>query len=227
MVHVFAVLGGEHYGVDALGLAVYVFHRDLGLGVRTEPGENLVLTKLSELFHQTMRVMNGHGHKFFGLIAGEAEHHALIAGALFLEEAFAFGHALGDIGALFIEGDHDRAGLAVEADGRIGITGTGDGFAHHLLEVDVRLGRDLAGYHHEAGGDQGLASHAALGILFQHRIEDGVGNLVGHLIGMAHGNGFGSEEVSGHVECSPALFVPAFPGRPGKGPYPNCTLFRA
>src|SRR5690606_21564727 len=35
MVHVFAVLGRNDHGVDALGLAVHVFDRDLGLGVGT------------------------------------------------------------------------------------------------------------------------------------------------------------------------------------------------
>ena len=56
------------------------------------------------------------------------------------------------------------------------------------LEIDVGRRGDFAGDDDQAGGDQGLAGHAALGILVQDGVEDGVGNLVGNLVGMTLGD---------------------------------------
>ena len=58
----------------------------------------------------------------------------------------------------------------------------------------MRVGRDLAGEHHEAGVGQCLGGHAAARVLREDRVEDRVGNLVGDLVGVAFGDGFGSEE---------------------------------
>ena len=65
--------------------------------------------------------------------------------------------------------------------------------AHEPRNVDVALGRDLAGDDHEPGRDERLAGHAAGRILGEDRVEHGVRDLVGHLVGMALGDGFGGE----------------------------------
>jgi len=69
-----------------------------------------------------------------------------------------------------------------------------DGVARHLDVVHVRVGRDLAGQHHQPGVGQGLGRHAATRVLPEDRIEDRIGDLVGHLVGMALGYRFGREE---------------------------------
>ena len=48
-------------------------------------------------------------------LAGVAEHQALVAGADVLALLAVLVHALGDVGRLLAEGDHDGAGLGVEA----------------------------------------------------------------------------------------------------------------
>ena len=58
----------------------------------------------------------------------------------------------------------------------------------------MRVGRDLAGQHDEAGVAQRLGGDARARVLLEDRVEDGVGDLVGHLVGVALGDGFGCEE---------------------------------
>ena len=53
--------------------------------------------------------------------------------------------------------------------------------------VDMGVGRDLAGQHHEAGVGQRLGGDPRRGSLLEDGVEDGVGDLVGHLVGMAFG----------------------------------------
>src|SRR5213078_1552179 len=69
-----------------------------------------------------------------------------------------------------------------------------DALADELRDVDVDLGRDLAGHDDEAGGDQRLAGHAAVRVAAQHRVEDAVRHLVGNLVRMAFGDRLGREE---------------------------------
>ena len=57
-----------------------------------------------------------------------------------------------------------------------------------LLEIDVGLGGDFAGNDHQAGGGQRLGGDAAVGILLQAGVQNGVGDLVGNLVGMAFGD---------------------------------------
>ena len=56
------------------------------------------------------------------------------------------------------------------------------------VDVDVRVGGDLAGHDHEAGGDQRLARDAALRVLLVDRVEHRVADLVAHLVGVAFGD---------------------------------------
>jgi len=46
--------------------------------------------------------------------------------------------------------------------------------SRHLLDVDVRRGRDLARHDHQAGVDERLARHAAVRVVAQDRVEDAV-----------------------------------------------------
>ena len=61
--------------------------------------------------------------------------------------------------------------------------------------MDVRRCRDLAGYQHQAGSDQRLASHTGLRIVRQNLIENGVGNLVRDLVRVTLGDGLRGEEM--------------------------------
>jgi hypothetical protein len=141
----------------------------------------------------------GSGISSFGLAAGEAEHHALVAGALFLVLACALVDADGDVLALLIEADEHRAAAAVKALGGIVVPDLDDGIADDLRDIDVAGAGDLAGHEDEPGRDHRLAGYAGVGIDGDHGVEDGVGDLVRDLIRMAHGDGLGRELVGGFL----------------------------
>ena len=106
--------------------------------------------------------------------------------------------ALCDVGRLLVERNDDAAGGRVEAPLGMRVADLGDPLAHELGNVDVDLRRDLARDDHEPGRDQRLAGDAALRILGQNGIEDGIRDLVGDLVGMPLGDGFrGEQELAG------------------------------
>ena len=55
---------------------------------------------------------------------------------------------------------------------------------------------------HEAGGADGLAGYTGTGVLCQAGIQDGIGNGVSHLVGMAVGNTFGGKQSFFHLSDS-------------------------
>jgi hypothetical protein len=103
----------------------------------------------------------------------------------------------GDVGRLFLDRRHDTAGLAVEAELRVGVPDVGDGLANDRRHVDPPFReRDLSADEDEASGHEGLARHAALRVLVEERIQDRVGDLVGELVGVALGDGLRREQVA-------------------------------
>ena len=102
--------------------------------------------------------------------------------------------ALRDVGRLLVERDDHAAGLGVEAVLGTVVADLANLSAHQPRDVDVGLGRDLAGDDHEPGGDQRLARDATHRILGQDGVEDCVRDLVGHLVRMAFGDRFGGEQ---------------------------------
>ena len=78
------VLRADDDGVDAERFPAFaVFHRHLRLGVGAEVGHLLAfLADDGQFPQQEVREVDGERHVVLGLLAGEAEHHALVAGAL-------------------------------------------------------------------------------------------------------------------------------------------------
>ncbi len=200
--HVRVVLGGHHHGVDRHRLAVDVLDRELALGVRAQPGQAAVLAHLGLALHDAVGVVDRQRHQAVGLVGGVAEHQALVAGALVERVVVGVVHALGDVGRLAVDRRQHRAALVVEADVGVVVADAADDFLRDLAVVGVGGGGDLARDHHQAGGHQGLAGHARLGVLGEDGVEHAVGDLVGDLVGMAFGDGFGGEEKFSHVCCS-------------------------
>ncbi|MOA28895.1 hypothetical protein D3C78_1498720 [compost metagenome] len=139
-----------------------------------------------------MREADRRRHQHVGLVAGVAEHQALVAGAL----VFRLGavDALVDVRGLLADDVDDAAGGAVVADVGAVVADVDDHVAHQLLEVDPRAGGDLAGDDGHAGLHQGLAGHAGVLVLGDDGVEDGIGDLVGDLVRMAFGHGLGGEK---------------------------------
>ena len=183
------MLGRDDDGVDAGGHAVgAVFHGNLTLAVRAEPGQKTRFARVRQRLGEIVRVGDGSGHEFLRLRAGEAEHHALIARA---GRAVVIGvvDAHGDVRGLPPHGDHDIAAVAVEAHLGAVIACVADGLAGDLGDVDAGGRGDLAHDEHHAGRRRRLAGDAAHGILLEHRVEHAVGDKVAQLVGMSLCNG--------------------------------------
>src|SRR5690606_25539817 len=175
---------------------------DLALGIRAQPRQRrvLLLADLGLLLDQSVRVVDRGRHELRRLVAGVAEHQALVARALLLRLPAV--HAGGDVRGLLAEHVDDGAGVAVEADVRIVVADAVDDLAGQALDVDPRGGGDFAGDDGGAGLHQGLAGHAGALVLRQDGVEDRIGDLVGDLVRMALGDRFGGEEIAGHRAIS-------------------------
>ncbi len=182
-----AVLRGNHHARDALRAAVAILDGDLRLSIRPEKINFIGFANLGEALREAVGELDGHGHQFFGFIASETKHEALVAGAAGV-------HAHGNVRRLALDGAHDRAGAAVVTVRRVVIANVANRLAYKLVIVHVRAGGDFAGDDCQAGGDKRFAGDAALGVVLHDLIEDGIRNLVGNFVRMAFGNGLGRKQ---------------------------------
>ena len=191
------VLGRDQHGVDAHRYAVFVDDRHLRLAVGAQVADGADAAHLGQALGHAVGQPDRQRHEVGRLVAGVAEHHPLVAGALGVERVLAAGtgaeleglvDALGDVGRLRVERDHHATGLAVEAVGVVVVADLAHRLAHDGRDVDVGLGGHFTGHHHQAGGEQRLAGHPAGGVAGQHGVEHGVGHLVRHLVGVTLGD---------------------------------------
>ena len=200
------VLGGDDDGADALRDAALVLDRDLGLAVGPEVRQLAGLADLGQPAGHPVGQRDRQRHQLGGLAAGEAEHHPLVAGAELERRRGVVADlerrvdALGDVGRLLLDRDQRAAGQVVEAVVGPRVADVTDGVADDRLDVDVGRRRDLAEDHHQAGRRGGLARDPGVRILADDRVQDGVGDLVAHLVGMAFGDRLGGEQVLGGVD---------------------------
>ena len=106
------VLGGDHHRVDALRAcrptySTLTWLLPSGRRKLSTPARRTSL----KLAAQLVRQHDGQRHQFRRLVAGVAEHQALVAGAAGI-------HAHGDVGRLALDRVQHAAGLGVEADAR-------------------------------------------------------------------------------------------------------------
>ena len=168
-----AVLGGDDNGVHAdRAVVLVVLDRNLALAVRTEVGEHAALADLGQTLCQLMRQRNRQRHKLRRLVAGIAEHHALIAGAdreISLGSAFLalerVVNAERDVCGLLVNRSQNGAGVAVEAVLCTVVADLAHGVACDLRNVYIAGGRDLAHDLNHAGRAGGLAGDARIRIL--------------------------------------------------------------
>ena len=215
------VLGGHDDGPHPLGDAALVLDRDLGLAVRSQVRQLAGLADLGQAAGHPVGERDRQRHELRRLAAGEPEHHPLVAGAQLergrrvvadLERRV---HALGDVGRLLLDRHERAAGQVVEAVVGPRVADVADRVADDRLEVDVGRGRDLAEDHDQAGRRRGLAGDPGVGILADDRVEDGVRDLVAHLVRVAFGDRLGREQVLGGVDDA---HRPRSLARPPHGP---------
>ena len=218
------VLGRDQHRLERDGPPVLVADADLGLAVRAEVGQRAHVAYLCQPLCQPVGEPDRQRHQIGRLVAGVAEHHPLVPGALRVELVLSPGagpnleglvHALPDVGRLLVERDDDPAGVPVDAVGVVVVADVEHGLAHQLRDVHVGRGGDLPRHQHQAGGQQRLARDPAARVVGQHRVEHRVGDLVRHLVRMSFGDGLRGEGVSGaHGVVHSARLVgpPVFPG---------------
>ena len=71
-----------------------------------------------------------------------------------------------------------------------------DHAAHEVFEIDPGFGGHFARDDRDTGLDQRLAGDARALVLREHGVEHRVGNLVGDLVRVSFGDGFGCEQVT-------------------------------
>ncbi len=209
----------DQHSPQAHRLAVLVVEGDLGLGVGTQVRDGPGPAHLGVALGHPVGHVDRQRHEHVGLVARVAEHHALVAGALLVElvlftggtgpDLFGVVDALGDVGRLLVERHHHTAGVAVEAERFVVVADPVDGGSHHTGDVHVGLGGDLARNDGQAGGDEGLAGDPAHRVLLEQGIEDGIADLVSHLVGVPLGHRLGGECEVLHVGICSWLCIAA------------------
>ena len=183
-----AVHDGDDHGVDSHHVSLLVkFHRDLGLSVGAK--QVRLVDALGQAAAQGAAEGCGQGHQFRGLGAGAAEHHALIARAADLVVG-----SQRNIGGLGVDAALNFHRVGVEAVARIHIADLPDGLPGNGSVVNGSFRGDLAADDAEICGDHGLAGHAGVRILGKAGVQNGVGDGVRHLVGVAVGNTFGGKK---------------------------------
>ena len=120
-----------------------------------------------------MRKGEGERHELRGIGAGEAEHHTLVSGSLFLLGGTH--HTAVYVYALLVYGaDHAAAG-GVETVFGLGVAYACNYFADSLGDVYVGVfAANLTAYDHEACGAESFYGHLGLRVLAEEFIEDGI-----------------------------------------------------
>ena len=196
-IHVRRVLMRHHHRFDLLRAAVAVADRDLTLRVGPQKTVlfRLGLAQPRQFRDDLVRIEQGGGHQLRRFVRGVAEHHPLISGPLFLEEPLALGHALRDIRRLPMDGQQHLNIVGAEADAGLVVADVPDRIQRDLLPIDLGASGDFTRDHHQIGGAQRFTGDAAVGVLREAGVEDGVGYPVADLVGVSLGDRFAGEDV--------------------------------
>ena len=203
-VHAVAMLRGDQDLLDLHRHAIEVADGHLRLAVRAQVGHHVGLAHVGQALGELVRQRDRQRHELVRLAAGVAEHHPLVTGARDVHRVIVGGivaslvgrvHALGDVRRLLVDRVDHRARVGAEPQVGIRVADLADRLAGHVLDVDVRVGRDLARHHDQAGVHERLARHAAVGVVTQDGIEHAVGDLVGDLVRVAFRDGLRGEQV--------------------------------
>ena len=158
----------------------------------------LALRSTGETVGELVREQDRQRHQLVGFVAGVAEHDALIAGALIAALAGRRRHALIDLVRLLGDERDDLQRGVAERLARVGVADLLDRLPHDLVVVELGVGRDLAGEHDVVALDERFAGDAALRVLLEAGVENRVGDVIAHLVGVAFGNRLGRERELRH-----------------------------
>jgi hypothetical protein len=173
-------------------VVVLVFHSDLGLGVRSQPGEGAIPTSIAHGLVELVCQLDGQRQVLRSLISGIAKHDTLVTSAQLLQRLLVV-QTLCDIWTLLFNGNKDVAGLVVETLLRGVVADVLDGITDDLLVVQPRLGGNFAKDHDHAGLGGSLAGDFGERVLLEAGIEHGIGDLICDLVWMTFTDGLGGE----------------------------------
>jgi hypothetical protein len=139
----------------------------LGFTIGAEKFHFLALADFGEALREAMGELNRHGHQLFGLVAGKAEHQALVARATGV-------HTHGDVGRLPLHRANDRTSFSVKAVLGVVIAHLAYRLARDFVVIEVRGRRNFTSDDHQSRGDQRLTGHTPFGVLTHHLVEYGV-----------------------------------------------------
>ena len=180
------VLGRHHDGVDAQRTprGIVVLDGHLTLRVGTQVGHHFAFAADDgQLLQDHVREDQRRRHVFAGLVAGVAEHDALVAGTL---RILLLAHdTLVDVGRLLVDGREDAARRGIELIGALVVADPVDHAAGYPLHIDIGLRAHLARHNHQTGGAEGFAGDLRIGVVTQELIENGIGNLIRDLVGVS------------------------------------------
>ena len=185
------VLRRDHDSVYPDGTTlVVVLDRYLTLGIGAQIGHYLALaTYCGQLFEYHVREDQRRRHQLAGLGHGITEHYALIAGSLRIG-IVALDTAV-DVGRLLVNGRHDTARRGIELILAAVVAYAVYHPARNALNVDVCLRAHLARNNYETRCAERLARHLRARVMTKKFVENSIGNLIRHLIGMSLGHRFG------------------------------------
>ena len=104
-------------------------------------------------------------------------------------------HAAVDVGRLLVDGGKHAARFAVELVLALVVAYSVNHTPRGLHQVDVGFRLHLAGNHHLSSGHKRLARHFRLRVVGEQFVNDGIGNLVSHFVGMTFRNRFRSKQI--------------------------------
>jgi len=110
---------------------------------------------------------------------------------------------LSNVGRLLAEGNLHTAGIAVKALDRGVITDLKDLCPNQLGNRRIGLSRDFTSDDHKTCGQECLASNAAVWVVGEQGIQDGVADRISDLVGVPLSYGLGGKQTSRHF-ISPA-----------------------
>ena len=188
-------------------LVLLVSERHLAFRIRAEQRLLAAVPRLRQRAQNVVRELDGRRHQLRGLVAGIAEHDSLVARALVLVGAGI--DPASDVGGLGVQMNLHIGTVPVEAvllvadvtnglpDDLVDALLVDDGLAAHqrVGTFVITSQADLAGEHDAVGRDQGLARNAGMRIGREKSIDNGVGDAVADLVGMAFRYGFAGEQI--------------------------------
>ena len=166
--------------------------------------------RTTELFNQTVSVINRSRHQRVRFVTGVAEHQTLVTGTGFERIVRGLVNALLDVSRLLVVADENGTAAVVNAVFGIVIANLTEGVAGNADVIDLSGGGDFASEHDKTRSAEGFCSDAAVGILLENGIENGVRDLVRHLVRMAFTHRFRRKKIIAAHRMLPNLEYSAF-----------------